>query len=526
MRAHSFVVAAMGGFLLAAVPQAFGQTVPFCYVVGWTVDRPTTGETPFDEFNAAGVDPSLIAGFLHEEFDIVTATLRVVDLDWVPPEDPNQEADYEGVFVRFTASSNLWWVPPAAPPIRQASTEFFGVAEGEGFAPPPSERENLFVDVPIVFQIPEFLGRNQLRLRGQIPFDCEWLAIFAVSNEEDPQLDDETEQEEEELIRLPGFIGSLPQCGGPIFCTLGPPPFGPYWVRAIESPALAPSNPPGFADAGPDRTVLPNTVVKLDGSRSFDSSNIGFDPNDDVNIFEKDKLTFTWEWISGPERVDPVQSSPRDPVATVVFTRLGEYVYRLTVSDNVNAPPSQDSVTISVVERLPANRGPRARISGPPGDILIGTIVTLDGTGSTDPDGDELTYRWEQTNELGGPLDPNDLRRLFQPVSGLTSGRLSWQAVREGTFYFRLTVSDGRLSNATNFSVNVINPAVQGAYVVGWASPPPPGPGGSRSIGSGKQADDTSGASLAEPRGLCGAGGLFGLGFVGLALVTARRRPN
>jgi hypothetical protein len=484
--------------VLGAVAVAQGQNIPQVVVVKWKVTR-ITGLVVYNLSNPAGIPSDTIAGLTHEELDIVEATVRITDADWIPPEDPNQTADYEETFLRFTAVSNLAYAPPEPPPVRQADFDFF--PEDEGFRPPETERVNLFFDVPIVFQIPEFVGTNQLRERGVINFDCEWIVTFAVSNEQSP--------EGAERGRCPSLT---------VYCA-------EYPVRAVESPLLAPPNPRPFADAGPDRAVLPNTVVKLDGSRTFDSSNFGFDPNDDVNTFVKDKLTFTWEWISGPERVDPVQTSPRDPVATVVFTRLGDYVYRLTVSDNVNAPPSQDSVTLSVVEKLPANRGPRARITGPPGNILLGTIVTLDGSDSTDPDGDELIYRWEQTNELGGPLDPNDLRRLFQPVSGLTGRRISWQAIREGTFYFRLTVSDGRLSNAANFSVNVINPAVEGAYVVGWASPPPGAGGRSGSGGGvGKEAGGPeAGDLLSEPRGLCGLGSLFGLGFTGLALVTARR---
>jgi hypothetical protein len=494
--------------LIGQAVTAWGQgAVPTVGVVRWTVTR-ITGEVVYDLLDPNGISPDTIAALMHEELDTVAVRVRIRDADWVPPPDPNQEPTFEETFLRFTAWSNLFYAPPEPPPIRQASFVFF--PEEEGFTPTGSDQNGYFAEVPLVFQIPEFLGTNQLRHRGRINFDCEWIAIFAVSNEQSPENADQGQ--------CPGDIpprDTLPP--RTVYCAF-------YPVRAIESPLLAPPNPKPFADAGPDRAVLPNTVVKLDGSRSFDSSNFGFAAEDDVNIFEKDKLTFTWEWISGPERVDPVQTDPRDPVATVVFTQLGDYVYRLTVSDNVNAPPSQDSVTISVVEKLPANRGPRARITGPPGDILIGTVVTLDGTGSTDPDGDDLSYRWEQTNELGGPLDPNDLRRLFQPVSGLTESRLSWQAVREGTFYFRLTVSDGRLTSATNFSVNVVNPAVEGVYVVGWASPPPPDGSGSGSSGTGKEAGDTGSDALAEPRGLCGAGGLFGLGFAALALVTARRR--
>ena len=75
--------------------------------------------------------------------------------------------------------------------------------------------------------------------------------------------------------------------------------------------------------------------------------------------------------------------------------------------------------------------------------------MTLNSEGSTDPDGDELTYSWEQTdgpsvilsgantaspNFVGAVLGPND---------------------DEVTYLFRLTVSDGALSSETEISVTI-----------------------------------------------------------------------
>jgi hypothetical protein len=66
---------------------------------------------------------------------------------------------------------------------------------------------------------------------------------------------------------------------------------------------------------------------------------------------------------------------------------------------------------------------------------------TLDGRGSSDPDGDALTYRWEQTSPaLGTPVGTTPTVTLSRGV---------------GTYVFRLTVSDGALSATDSVTVTV-----------------------------------------------------------------------
>jgi serine protease AprX len=66
---------------------------------------------------------------------------------------------------------------------------------------------------------------------------------------------------------------------------------------------------------------------------------------------------------------------------------------------------------------------------------------TLDGRGSSDPDGNALTYLWEQTSPaLGSPVGSS-------PTVTLTRGI--------GTYVFRLTVSDGALSSTDSVTITV-----------------------------------------------------------------------
>ena len=90
-------------------------------------------------------------------------------------------------------------------------------------------------------------------------------------------------------------------------------------------------------------------------------------------------------------------ASLSDPAAaTPTFTadRPGEYVAQLVVSDGL-----LDSAPDTVLLRT-ANRPPVAA-AGADQSVAVGTVVTLDATGSSDPDGDSLTFAWRFVSRPG-----------------------------------------------------------------------------------------------------------------------------
>ncbi len=419
---------------------------------------------------------------LASERDLIRVTVTIVDPDWTV-EDNDDE-----VFVRQVGA----WIPfadflaPEPPPI-PGDDDAFQPKEGPGLSPPEGQTQ---IDYTFEFQVPEFEGKNQARLRGLIDYDVRWLMQFVVSNSQDPG------------IRLSEF-GIVTGSDEPIFVWA-------EYLNAIENPIFSPANPPAFADAGADQVVEVGSAAVLDAGRTYDGFNLGFDPSS-RNVFEKDALAFTWEWISGPQRVEPAQNDPGDPQATVTLNLIGEYVFRVTVDDNVNSLPSTDSVAITVVQDIPGNQAPIAVVDGPAGPVTVGDVITLDGSGSRDPDGDPLEYHWRQTDEVGGPLPLEGLNQVFQPISGREQAVSTWQAVHPGTFQVRLLISDGLLTDVSDIhSIDVVEPATAGAPAVSEAEP-----------AEAEEAGEP--VELPAPPVLCGAG-MFPLALVPLLMWPMRGR--
>lgn len=428
-----WVLAAIFAGVCVAPSFAQGNATPTVEIIGWRVSRGAVTTTVYDRDLAVGTRASIPA-FRHEENDLVTVTLELFDADWAADNADQNAQDFEGVFLRFRAFGLQIQVVPPAPPVPAASDSFFPRG-GDGFRPSTPDP----FPFNFSFVVPRLNGPSQERLRGLRDWDVSYLAEFQISNDEEPQTD------ENGLLDV-GEDTAL------------------FFV--ITSPDFAPPNPPPVADAGADQTVAVNAPVTLDASLTFDNFNTGFQPGDQ-NVFLKDVLTFSWEVVSTPAGVDPdsidiAQTDTSLPTAKVTLTTVGTYIFRVTVRDNASGAPSTSTTSIEVVQQLPQNIRPRARIDGPSAPVALGSVVTLSAARSSDPEGKPLSYRWLQTNEVFGPLPVSALSRVFQPLNGVESEQSVWQTVSTGTFYFRLIVSDGQLVSTETFTVQVVEPEVLG----------------------------------------------------------------
>ena len=185
------------------------------------------------------------------------------------------------------------------------------------------------------------------------------------------------------------------------------------------------------ADAGSDRTVAEGTAVTLDGSGSDDPENAA--------------LTYAWSQTSGTT-VSLSSSTAQSPTFTAPTELLSNasLVFSLTVSDGVNTSTA-DTVTITVTAGV--NDAPTAD-AGSDATVAEGATVTLDGSGSDDPENAALTYAWSQTSGTTVSLSSSTAQSpTFTAPTELLSN---------ASLVFSLEVSDGvNTSTADTVTITV-----------------------------------------------------------------------
>lgn len=195
-------------------------------------------------------------------------------------------------------------------------------------------------------------------------------------------------------------------------------------------------NQPPVADADATPNPAPEgTTVSLDGSNSFDP--------------EDDPLTCTWTQtgVGQPVTIQDPNACTTTFVAPALVVLGGETLtFELEVGDGALSDFATVSVLITHV-----NLSPTALIAGSPGPVPRDelTNVTLDGSGSSDPEDDSLTFLWVQTaGQSVAILD-----------STLAVANFDAPAVPAGgeNFTFQLTVDDGEFSDMDTIVIAVQN---------------------------------------------------------------------
>ena len=133
------------------------------------------------------------------------------------------------------------------------------------------------------------------------------------------------------------------------------------------------------ADAGTGQTVAVGTAVVLDGSGSSD--------------VDGDALSYQWSLTSRPAGSNAALSDPSAVMSGFVADVAGDYVAQLVVDDGT-AGSTPDTVTIMT---SPGNSAPVAD-AGTGQTVAVGEQVNLNGSDSSDADGDTLSYRWSFTS--------------------------------------------------------------------------------------------------------------------------------
>ncbi len=170
------------------------------------------------------------------------------------------------------------------------------------------------------------------------------------------------------------------------------------------------------ANAGNSMTVLTGSTVNMNGSLSSD--------------FDHDRLTYKWEFKGMPDGSTAVISGETVVNPAFIADKAGIYELSLVVTDEHSAVSTADTVIVvaSSDKTIPVAN------AGNPQNASTGSTVTLDGSASSDSDGDQITYQWYFSSVPEGSsatiLNADTVRPTFIPDV-------------DGAYVVTLVVSDG-----------------------------------------------------------------------------------
>lgn len=181
-----------------------------------------------------------------------------------------------------------------------------------------------------------------------------------------------------------------------------------------------------IAKAGLNKSVLEGETVQLDGSESYD--------------LDANPLTFSWRSPAGIHLNDSTQKKPTFVAPDVKVNT--NYTFTLVVNDGTSdSDPSTVIITV-----LQVNKRPVAD-AGPDYSYYEGSSVSLDGSQSSDPDLDVISYKW---TSLDGII-------LFDAL-GPSPSFIAPQVSTDRLYRFKLVVSDAILaSNPDTVVIKVVN---------------------------------------------------------------------
>lgn len=182
-----------------------------------------------------------------------------------------------------------------------------------------------------------------------------------------------------------------------------------------------------FGVAGTDYVLLDPEVVDL----TFRTEPGGLD----ISFFgDPEKTPFTKTWIVGAN----VEVSTKAHQGGLVFQSWSNGQPR---THSFSAPSSDTTITAM----FGVNKAPIAN-AGSDRSVNVNQTATLDGSGSSDPDGDPLAFSWSITSRPTGSS---------ASLAGANTSKPKLTPDVAGTYKVRLQVSDGMVSDTDDLLVQV-----------------------------------------------------------------------
>jgi PQQ-like domain/PKD domain len=212
--------------------------------------------------------------------------------------------------------------------------------------------------------------------------------------------------------------------------TFTPDALGNYVIQLVVTDAaglssvpatvtISTTDAPPVANAGPNQTITAvGTLVQLNGSQSYDLA--GF------------PITYQWSFVSKPAGSSASLTGPTTATPSFVADVAGDYSIQLIVTDSLGTASTPAVVNVSFNDVAPiANAGSSQ-------SAVVGETVTLNGSKSSDTDGEPLTYQWSVVSAPSGST---------AAISNPTAEIASFVPDLPGTYVVQLIVNDGFLNS-------------------------------------------------------------------------------
>jgi hypothetical protein len=210
-----------------------------------------------------------------------------------------------------------------------------------------------------------------------------------------------------------------------------------YSTPAATTVQATATNVAPVANAGTNQSVVVGTQVTLDGTTSSDG-NLG------------DVLTYSWT-LSRPDGSSASLSSLTSVRPSFMADVAGTYLATLIVSDGrLYSAVASVRVLASAVNAAPVAN------AGTDQSVLVSSLVNLDGTASSDANGDAITYTWSFLAKPSGSV---------ASLSSATAAKPSFTADLAGSYVLGLRVNDSKVSSANMAVVTVTAAAANAAPV-------------------------------------------------------------